>query len=108
MNSILRVTAVVVLVGMVAALPGAQAFAVSRSAHTESCHSHTRTPMSPASYQCCANGHNWAIAGSPVLVFAPALTDSRVDQDPQWLQSGQTLTFTFLSSSPPAVSPLRI
>jgi hypothetical protein len=108
MNWVSRLIAMVVLVGMAAALPGLHAFALATAGQSQGCHGHNRTPLSPVSYQCCANGHNWAIAGSPMAVPAPAAVDSWVEFDSLSLAAPHFEVSAFLSSSPPSDLPLRI
>ena len=100
--------AVVVLMGLAAALPGMQAFAFAPSGHAQGCHSHPSTPLSPISYQCCANGHNWAMTASAVSI--PALTATHSCVELSFLSFGvpQVEVVAFFSGSPPSNLPLRI
>lgn len=108
MSWILRITAVLVLVGMAAALPGVQTFALAPTGPAEGCHSHSNRPLSPISYQCCANGHNWAMAASAPAVPAPVVVDSHVEFDLLSFAAPRFEVSAFLSSSPPSDLPLRI
>jgi len=106
MNWLLRLTTVVLLCSIGATTPGAQALAVQANGPAQGCHSHPAAP-SPARYQCCANGHNWAITASPMAVQAPVQIDWRVEFDVLF-GSPQGAVFAFLASSPPVPLPLRI
>src|SRR5579864_5160335 len=97
MNWLVRLTAVALLFSMCAATPGAQALAVQTSGPAQGCHSHPTVP-SPARYQCCANGHNWAITASPVAVQAPVAVDWRVEFDLLSFDTPQGAVFAFLAS----------
>ncbi len=108
MNWTLRMTAVVVLAGMVAALPGVQALTLTPGAPPLGCHSHTRTPLSPVSYQCCANGHNWAMVASPLAMPLPVVVHSQVESGLLSFLSSPFEIVAFISSSPPQDLPLRI
>lgn len=108
MSWTLRMTAVVVLVGVAAALPGVSAFALVPSGPAQGCHSHPDIPLSPVSYQCCANGHNWAITASPLAMPAPVVVDSRVEFGLLSCAAPQFEVSAFLSSGPPSDLPLRI
>ena len=107
MNVIVRVTSLVIVLGLLAASPGAQALAFVPRGNAQGCHDHTRSPMIPVSYQCCANGHNWAVAATPVVMAPPALC-SHANTDSNWFHLPEPTVVTFLSSSPPNELPLRI
>ena len=107
MNSVLRLTAVAVLISIGAATPGVQALAVPVNSPAQGCHSHPPA-SSPVRYQCCANGHNWAITAGPIAVQAPVGVDWLMEFDLLSFDLPQGAVFAFLAGSPPGCLPLRI
>jgi len=113
MRSNSRFAVVLLLCAVVAALPGAQALALSSVSHPSAgCHGHAPASPAPVSYQCCINGHHWtlpstAISVRPLLARLSALEDdSRI-----YLISSfrfETATSVVPASSPPGCAPLRI
>jgi len=106
------ITAVMLVVGMAASFAGVQAFAVTAAEHPAGCHASVPIPSHvPTNFQCCANGHHWAIAGS---VFSPQphielFGVTKCTQDfavHSWLQ--QPASIVVPSSSPPRGMSLRI
>ena len=117
--------AVILLVSVAAALPGTQAFAMAagqlvQPARAAGCHPHGPAipPASPApapapvSYQCCVNGHHWAIP-SPSFTRRP-LVAVMVDLDlgdgtsPHSLPCLHSAGLIVPTISPPGSARLRI
>jgi hypothetical protein len=115
MKGSLRMVAVLMLVSMAAALPGAHAhaFPAAQTGHPAGCHSHGAAPApAPTSYQCCVSGHRAAI---PNPSFAPRSLVAQVSglENGENLGSGvvpyrHSAVFVVPSDSPPRTAPLRI
>jgi hypothetical protein len=113
----LRMIAVLLLVTMTAALPGAQALgfpAMEASHPAAGCHSHGPATPSPAptSYQCCVSGHDVAI---PNVSFSSRPLASRLcglAADKQlclgFAPDRHSVMFVLPADSPPGAAPLRI
>jgi hypothetical protein len=108
--------AVLLLVVMTAAFPGAHAlaFLTTQPVHPAGCHNHgPATPApAPASFQCCASGHQ---AAMPNASYSPHPLAGRLSA----LTAGEQLSQDFAlgrlparlivpSNSPPGAVPLRI
>jgi len=119
MGSISRTISIWVILAMAATLPGTQAFAFSSAPMAMAgCHSHHADrdpgPAAPApehgQYQCCANGHHWAIP----VAFAARPMLAVVDWNTEDGSNSASLIGLFEAFllnpavSPPAASPLRI
>jgi hypothetical protein len=102
------------LVTFLAAMFGMQAFAAAPMVHPAGCHGPMPSAPSPApaSYQCCANGHDLAIPSVQFSCDRPVARIVRTD-----VCDEGSLAFTgrphssesiFQSASPPPSSPLRI
>jgi hypothetical protein len=113
----LRMIAVLLLVTMTAALPGAPAlgFPAMEARHPAAgCHGHgPATPSpEPTSYQCCVSGHDVAI---PNASFSSRLLASRLcglAADEQlrlgFAPDRHSVMFVLSANSPPGAAPLRI
>lgn len=109
-----RLSAVLLLVTFVAAISGVQTFASEPMRHPAGCHAPmlSHPSLAPVSYQCCANGHDWAIPNAqfsfdrPVadVRLADVIDDSHLSSN--WLS--HFVEFDFPSNSPPGFAPLRI
>jgi hypothetical protein len=116
-----RIVALLLLISLGTAWPGAEAWAqpsVSPVSHPAACHSHhptehpPATPAKmPASFQCCANGHDVAI---PIASFS-LRPMSRPVSAFDALAVAPPVFFRLLreeispsSASPPASVPLRV
>jgi hypothetical protein len=116
MQRLSRMMTVLLLLAIGAALPGVQAFALSTShaGHNAGCH-HPRpvTPSpEPPSYQCCVNGHHWAIPSStisprPLVAEGAGLEHGEDLSPPSFVRQVSSRSFV-PEVSPPGVSPLRI
>jgi hypothetical protein len=120
MHGLLRMVAVLLLLTMATALPGAHVlpFSVTQSGHPAKCHGHGPATPSPAptSYQCCVNGHQAAIPNAAFslrssLGSVAAQVDrldgrelSRLD----FVRIFRSGLFVVPSISPPDAAPLRI
>lgn len=109
-----RLIAVLLLVAFVAAMSGMQAFSSEPMRHPARCHGPMPSAPSPApvSYQCCVNGHDWAMPNMqfsydrPLTQIVPAYVC-----DESSLSFGELRHFSESVSqpvSPPRSSPLRI
>src|SRR5579864_920050 len=115
MQGSLRMIAMLLLVAIFLALPGAQAGAsVAPPQHPAGCHSHSpATPApTPASYQCCVNGHAVAL---PTASFASPPLEAQVCGLAVARQLGLdsssdrlSVAFVLPSNSPPGAVSLRI
>jgi len=110
-----RPIALLLLVTFLAAMSGTQGFAALPMAHPAGCHGPSGSaPSSPAprSFQCCANGHHWAIPGtafSPERLVAQLLPAAVCAEAGLGFGAGRRSTeFVTQSASPPPSSPLRI
>lgn len=113
MHGLRRIAAVMVLVSLAGSAAGVQAFAVTQTEHPAGCHGQMPGVPSPAptSYQCCANGHHWAVLGPVAVIHPPAAVNFGVDLSCDLVlhDSPRLAAFmVFLSNSPPRNSPLRI
>lgn len=113
MKSNLRLTAMLLLVTTVAGVPAVWALEFPPTAAEQPAGCHDSMPASPspvpASHQCCAGGHDWAVTVS-VLIVHPAVQPLRTIKefhDPQPHLFSDHLP-AFLSVSPPATTSLRI
>jgi hypothetical protein len=114
MQSSGRMIAGLLLVVIAASLPGmhALAFSAVQPSHPAGCHSHGPATPHPASFQCCASGHQ---AAMPNATFSPRAMDVQLCR----LAAGEEGRFRFASdrhsvmfvvpsNSPPDIAPLRI
>jgi len=109
-----RLIAVLLVVTFVAAISGVQGFASEPMTHPAGCHAPMpRFPsLAPVSYQCCANGHDWAIPNvqfscdRPVAEIVPA--DVSDEGNLSFGEQRHIPQSVFQSASPPRSSPLRI
>lgn len=104
-----RLVGLVLLVPLVAALTGGQAFAFAAPArHPAGCHGRAPATPSPA---CCVNGHHAAI---PNATFSVPSMLVRGEEEGGKEFSGSYATYRrsamcmVLSNSPPGGAPLRI
>lgn len=110
-----RTIAVLLLVTIAAALPGAQAlaFAAPQPEHPAGCHRQNPATPTPArnNYQCCVNGHHHAMASASFSLHPLVALFDRDAGEGLWLYSGFSYPAAALaipSTSPPGISPLRI
>jgi len=109
-----RLIVVLLLVAFVAAMSGMQAFASEPTSHPAGCHGPMPSAPSqaPVSYQCCANGHDWAMPNVQFSYERPlAQTVAAFVCDEASLSFGEHYHSpepVFPSASPPRSSPLRI
>ena len=83
-------------------------------AHPAGCHQHS--PMlpspAPASHECCANGHQWAIAGSNFSPDRPAALSMQLESDvflcPEFTLAPVISLFALERDLPSEHSSLRI
>ena len=123
MPGISRMMAVLLLVSVAAALPGTQAFAMAagqfvQPARAGGCHAHSPAlpPPSPApapvSYQCCVNGHHWAIPSASFSARPLAALQVELDRGSgiprNSIARAHCANLIVPSVSPPGVAPLRI
>src|SRR6266567_5973554 len=120
MYGILRTVAVLLLITMACAVPGAQAqmFRAAQASHPAGCHGHrpaipSRSHLpAPASYQCCVNGHHAAIpnAAFSLRSLAAQLCSLDVSDTPHLnvVSCFHSAVYVVLASSPPGAAPLRI
>src|SRR5258708_7427026 len=106
-GALLRVGSMVVMFVGVQAL----ALPVPPPAHSAGCHEHGGTvpAPSPASYQCCVEGHHAAIPGGTFT--PPALVVPTPHARSEFLTSATGSYFvvsTVPSHTPPGIAPLRI
>jgi hypothetical protein len=107
------ISAFIIVFSLAASFAGVQAFAVTSMEHPAGCHGSMPVIPShaPTSYQCCAYGHHWAVAGS---IFSPqppvALCEVIKCADDLALRDSlqPSRLFVIPSSSPPSSLPLRI
>src|ERR1700687_767068 len=108
--------AVMLLVVMAAAVPGAHAlaFLTTQPVHPAGCHSHGPAIPAPApnSFQCCMSGHH---AAMPHASFSPRPLAGRLcaltagEQISQGFALGRLPAMLIVpSNSPPGAAPLRI
>lgn len=106
--------AMLLLVTFVAAMSGTQVFAAAPVRHPAGCHGNMPSVPSPApvSYQCCANGHDWAMPSVQFSCDRPVAGIVLADINDvggvifgEYPHSSESL---FQSASPPRSSPLRI
>ena len=114
MRGISHMIDVLLLVVMVAALPGMQAFGLpaAQPAHSAGCHGHggATPPPVPISYQCCASGHHAAVPATAFIPDALAVEHWH-DIDDGFLSSALRQHFSTSvdpPNSPPGSAPLRI
>src|SRR3974390_998758 len=112
-----RAITALLLMALVAALPGVQAWAqspLSPQSPSPACHHHKPASPSPAStdYRCCVTGHGWAIQSA---LFSHEIAIAPFSPNDEIAQSKFSPVFRLdfrisesLSSSPPSVAPLRI
>jgi hypothetical protein len=113
MRSNSKFVVILLLCAVAAALPGAQALALSSvSLPSAGCHGHAPAAPAPASYQCCINGHHWTLPSSAISVRPLFARLSEVEDDSRiYLISSlrfETATSVVPASSPPGCAPLRI
>jgi hypothetical protein len=109
-----RLTAVLLLFTIVAAVPAVLALELPPRAAEKPARCHDSIPANPspapANHQCCAGGHDWAVTVS-VLVLHPGIEEARTctqtnDYQPSLLED---LPLAFVSDSPPtSATSLRI
>ena len=116
MHGLLRMIAMLLLLGLAAAWAEAQAmpFVVAPSRHAGGCHEHEPATPAPASthHQCCVNGHDAAV---PSVLFSlrsaaaqVASFDDGGDLGFGLLLGMKPAEFVFPSVSPPGAARLRI
>jgi len=115
MSGIWRMVALLLLIPVATALPGAQAMAFSPVAdHPTGCQGHgPAIPVpAPTSYQCCANGHHAVLPNTPFSVGSADAQLCRLDAG--WDLSVEVPAFRLSavsvapSDSPPITAALRI
>jgi|SRR5579864_6801304 len=106
-----RMVAGLLLVVIAATLPGLHALAFS-AAQPAGCHSHGPASPHPATFQCCANGHQAAI---PNAAFSPPAMDVQMCRRAagelgrfSLASDRHSVMFVVPSISPPGMAPLRI
>jgi hypothetical protein len=108
--------AMLLLITIAAASPGAQAVALSgpQPGHPTGCHHHGPAIPAPAntSYQCCVNGHHQAIQSTSFSLRPLVARFCGLDAG-EGISLGSVLckhsaVMTVPSNSPPGSAPLRI
>ena len=108
--------AVMLLVVMAAAVPGAHAlaFLTTQPVHPAGCHNHGPATPSPAptSFQCCVGGHQAAMPNASFSSLSPDAGPCGLAADeppcPGFVLDRYSVTFVVPSNSPPGAAPLRI
>jgi hypothetical protein len=117
MAGIARMIAVLLVAAVCVALPGAQAWSMSAAqpSHPAGCHSHGPAVPSPSpapvSYQCCVNGHHWAVGTAGFVLRPLAGISVRLHRGQEISVEPVPVQFVILvvpSISPPGAVPMRI
>jgi hypothetical protein len=109
-----RLVGLVLLVPLVAALTGGQAFAFAAPArHSAGCHGRApATPSpAPANFQCCVNGHHAAIPNatfSEPSMLVGGEEEGGKEFSGSYAPYRRSAMCMVLSNSPPGGAPLRI
>jgi hypothetical protein len=114
MHRLSLIAAGALVVAMLTALPGAQAWAVPITQvehhHAAGCHGEQPATPTPADYRCCVSGHHWAIpgaafsGGSVAHVVRDCLADVALDS----AVSSHPVLVIVPDFSPPCSTQLRI
>lgn len=112
MRSTSPCAAFALLLAFFAAAPALWAleFPSTAIAHPGGCHdSMPENPSpAPADHQCCAGGHQWAVA-VPMLIALPAMSQARMLHDAHELQPQMLpVDRISISDSPPITTSLRV
>jgi len=113
MAGISRIVAALLVVAVCAALPGAQAWAMSAAqpVHPAGCHGHGPAIPSPVSYQCCVNGHHWAVTSAGFVLHPQGGMSVGLDHGEEFSVESVGVQFVVLvvpSIRPPGAVPMRI